>query len=278
LVPTPKLKTALREAHPHFIQDKYLGFVVITQSCDLVRRKGAMPSAPYVAIAAVRSLSAVLPKLLSTACDPWNSGIFPESRRESAKRLLERVFNQNEQGLGVFYLHPDHDVEIAEHAIALLRVSVALRHSHYDALVDARRGRLKPAFQAKLGWLVANLYGRAATEDWADQKNGGERLSKLIKEQLEDPSCVWEDDEAMRLAKEKGQLPPNLPREQALAAIADHRPKPLNERIADEVVKILLSVAKNRDAPLTLTDSQVTSIRQRAVNSPISRLLRRTPL
>lgn len=95
LLPSQVLRTALQQAHPHFTADKFLGFVVITQTCDLVRRPA--PSAPYVAVAAVRSLRSVLPKLLSSACDPWNVGIFPESRKDSARKLLERIFNQNEQ-------------------------------------------------------------------------------------------------------------------------------------------------------------------------------------
>lgn|GEM_PF-3185329 len=58
--------------------------------------------------------------------------------------------------------------------------------------------------------------------------------------------------------RESGQLPPNLPREQALAANADHWSKLLEERIADEVGKILRRVAKSRDVPPALAESKVS--------------------
>ena len=46
--------------------------------------------------------------------------------------------------------------------------------------------------------------------------------------------------------------------EQALAANADHWSKLLEERIADEVGKILRRVAKSRDVPPALAESKVS--------------------
>lgn len=271
LLPTQALRAALTQAHPHFTDDKFLGFVVITQTCDLVKRP--LPSAPYVAIAAVRSLRSVLPKLLKSACDPWNVGIFPESRKDLARKLLERLFNQNEQALGVFYLHPDGDIGLGEPAVALLRVSVALKAEHYEALVSARTGRLKTDFQAKLGWLVANLYGRAASADWSDQPSGKAQLDELIESYLDDPQCCWANDEAL-LATGKQALPPKVPKEAAIEALENARPAALKERIADEAVKALKVVAANRNAPIALTEDQLKAFRSRLVNSPIAGLLK----
>jgi hypothetical protein len=223
----------------------------------------------------VRSLRSVLPKLLAAACDPWNVGIFPESRKDSARKLLERLFNQNEQALGVFYLHPDGDLQIGEDAVALLRVSVALKSTHYEALVSARRGRLKIDFQAKLGWLVANLYGRAASADWTDQVGGKESLDALIDRYLDDPaSCSWADDEAMRLARAEGSLPPKVTVEQALEALESLRPSDLRERIADEAIKALQVIARNPAAPLELSDAQIKAFRSKLINSRIGGLLK----
>jgi hypothetical protein len=270
LLPTPELHAALTQAHRHFTAEKYLGFVVITQTCDLVRRPS--PAAPFVAIAAVRSLRSVLPKLLRSACDPWNVGIFPESRRDSARKLLERLFNQNEQALGVFYFHPDADLELGEPAVALLRVSVALRTEHYDALLTSRRGRLRLDFQAKLGWLVANLYGRAASADWGDAPGGKEKLAEIINGCLADP--LWANDEALMSAKTKKALPPDVSVEDAVKELERLTPPEIKERVADEAVLALQNVARHPKAPLTLTQEQLDAFRKRFVNGRLGGLLK----
>ncbi len=270
LLQTAELRAALTEAHPHFTKEKFLGFVVITQTCDLVRRPS--PATPFVAIAAVRSLRSVLPKLLRTACDPWDVGIFPESRRDSARKLLERLFNQNEQALGVFYFHPDADLELGEPAVALLRVSVALKAQHYDALLSARRGRLRADFQAKLGWLVANLYGRAASADWGDDPSGKDKLAAMISACLDDP--LWANDEALMSAQSKKSLPPNVSVEDAVKELARLTPPDIKERVADEAVLALQNVARHPKAPLTLSQEQLDAFRKRFVNGRLAGLLK----
>src|SRR5690606_23773322 len=128
------LRTHLRKIHPHFSQEKYLGFLVVSQSCDLVRRDGAC-SAHYITLAAIRSINAVLDKLLSQYTVPTFNGIYVAERKNSASELVERILNQNEQKNGLFYLHPDIDAGIAEPSVALLRVTIAVKSDNYDLLV-----------------------------------------------------------------------------------------------------------------------------------------------
>ena len=99
----------LGEVHPHFTDAKYLGFMVLSQSCDLVRRKRA-PAAQYIAFSPVRPLDAVLPKLLQSVAREIGPGLFRASSKEAARQLLERIIDQNEQKLGLFYWHPDADL------------------------------------------------------------------------------------------------------------------------------------------------------------------------
>ena len=129
--------------------------------------------------------------------------------------------------MGVFYLHPDADLGLGEPAVALLRVSVALKSTHYAALIAARAGRLKADFQAKLGWLVANLYGRAASADWSDQPGGQDQLETLINGYLDDPQCCWADDEAL-ITHGRNGLPPTVPVATAIEALEKLRPPDLS--------------------------------------------------
>ena len=54
---TEEIKTVLTEVHPYFLNDQYKYFMVLTQSCDLVRRNGSKCKTPYITLAAVRNFS-----------------------------------------------------------------------------------------------------------------------------------------------------------------------------------------------------------------------------
>ena len=197
LRPTEAIKDVFSQVHPHFRNDKYLGFLVATQSCDLVLRRG-VPKASYINLATIRPLAHVITKIFAEVVDADAAGIFCSSAKAEGRRLLERILNQNEQTIGLFFLHEDADAGIGEHSVAFLRVTVALRADHYNAIKDARTGRLAPEFQAKLGWLIGNLYSRPATPDWADKLGGKESSAALIDKYLNVPR--WIDDEIVRLA------------------------------------------------------------------------------
>jgi hypothetical protein len=162
--------------HPHFMKDKYTAFMVLTQSCDLVRRKQkngvSECRSRYINLAVIRPLDEVLPVLLDKECGKViingtvAEHIYEVESKRKAKQLLQRIFNQNEQALGIFYLPPKTSVKIAVPSVALLQVSVALRAvEHYETIRESRWGRLAPAFQSKLGWLVGTLFSRVATPD-----------------------------------------------------------------------------------------------------------------
>jgi len=167
------LERVFREVHPHFTSDKYIAFLVLTQTCDIARRQTDACRSRYINLAVVRPIADVLATFLDRMCEkveigePPIYGIYVSETKNKAHELLQRVFNQNAQTEGLFYLHPDAGVGITEHSVALLQVSVALRsHEHYGELVKARSGRLSEQFQSKLGWLIGNLFSRVATRDW----------------------------------------------------------------------------------------------------------------
>jgi hypothetical protein len=175
LARTNELVQLLSDVHAHFCDEKYLGFMVVTQSCDLVRRKGDDCKTHYITLAVIRSLNPILDMLFREFGTDHFKDVYIDERRTSAGHLVERILNQNEQSFGLFYLHPDSDAGVAEASVALLRVTIALRAEHYNLLIAARRGRLKAEFSNKLGWLIGNLYSRVATADWEDHEGNGFR-------------------------------------------------------------------------------------------------------
>lgn len=238
-----KLLELLERVHPHFCQEKYVGFQVITQSCDLVRRGNKRCDARHINICVIRPLSDLLLRFLDGTCRPITEGVYPTGDRGNATNLLSRVVNQNEQKLGLFFLHKDADAGIAFHSVSQLRVSIAIKRDHYDDLVAARRGRLDGLFQNKLGWLVGITYSRVATPDW-DKTN----CKSLIREILgnSNPLVEWIADEALaELTKFT-----HLPREQLLeAARSIELPEP-HEQIfhcIEDVLREVFDAGENDD-------------------------------
>ena len=270
LAPTDELRVVLKKVHPHFCADKYLGFAVATQSCDLVRRRGGAIKARYIGIAVIRSLKQVLPWVLAEVVRPVAPGVFPASAKQEAKRFLERLFNQNEQALGHFYLHSDAEVSLGEPSVALLRVKVALRAQHYDILLKARRGRLDPEFRAKFGWLLGNLYSRAASPDWSDVEGGKKQLEQMIEkylgEQIPGAGPTWIDDELVEAGRSAGIIFEGREHVDLLNDLEKHRPKARIDQIVEETVAVAARV-------LNPSDDQLRVLRNRLLNSSSLRKL-----
>lgn len=173
---TPEVIKILSQAHNHFMDEKYTAFIILSQSCDLSRRGGSTSSSRYINLAVVRPLVDILPQLIDSVCDHGNIGkercerFYTKETRYKAEMLIERIVNQNESKIGLFYLHPDADAGIAESSVALLRITIALRREHYDNLVLARAGHLTSEFQHRLGWLFGHIYSRVAIDDWEEDQ------------------------------------------------------------------------------------------------------------
>jgi len=120
-------------------------------------------------------------------------------------------------------------------------VITTLKSHHYDALIDARRGRLAPDFQAKFGWLVGNLYSRAATPDWADAAGGSEILSSLeklyLEEQITGCGPNWLEDALIIAGKKNDVVFNDRDITELTQELEQHRPASPFEVIVSEAVK-----------------------------------------
>ncbi len=270
LQPTHEIRSLLAEVHPHFNNDKYVAFVVLTQTCDLVRRDREPCKSRYVNLAVVRPLRDVLLPLLDRVCQRVRlggaavDGVYTFETKFRAEQLVERILNQNAQAEGLFYLHSDMAVGIAVPSVALLQVSVAVRaQEHYDKLVRARSGRLRDEFQSKLGWLIGNLFSRVATEDMPRIQR-----KQIIVELLEPADD--QDEEAPRwipgvnvpLAKKAKVTAAGLSRPEAAALLASYRPKPPREMAIGRVVESLKELLPE------ISESKVNELRNRLAADP----------
>ena len=265
IIAREKLLGVLEIVHKHFCDPKYLAFIVLTQTCDLVVRKSVC-KAKHISLAVVRPLSALLPELLQELCLSPRPGVFAKERREDAEEFLHRVLNQNEQAQGWVYLHPDGDVGIGEPAVALLRVSISLRaKDHYDLIRSARCGRLDIEFRNKLGWLTGNLYSRIDTTDWAEQEAGEVQEKSLIQDLLDAPvgdrAPLWVPTAWITEANKKIKLE-QVPDQQLDQVLRQFAPKPPLDVALGEVKKVVDQLRAD------FADHQVEAFNQRVDADP----------
>ena len=253
LSPSEDLRTIFDEVHPHFLDNKYIAFVVLTQSCDLIRRKEKRCSATHISLAVVRTLESLLHTFLDSCCEKVCEGAYTIETRRKARDLLERLMNQNEQALGLFYLHTDLDAGITTPSVVLLRVTISLRSEHYQTLQNSRRGRLLPEFIPKLGWLTGNLYSRVGTTDWIE-KIGSNKFEEIITEHLtgsrnetESGKTVWVKSSWVQAAVNSGVDTGVFTKENILQVLNQHRPPERKEMVIMAVSNVL-----RRKLPLLL--------------------------
>jgi hypothetical protein len=192
-----EIKALVREVHPHYLKDDYSHFIILTQSCDIVRLK-----APYLTLAAVRPLSLVLQREIEDEQShdlEREANCLSVAKRSKFTDFLTRLKNNNHTEY--FYLHEDPIFGFSEPRCAFLRLSIAIRTpAHYSKCLNARIFSLESTFKAKLGWLVGNIYSRVGTPDWVPDNATQREFTKSIDDLL-DSACLWVDKD--RLAKAK---------------------------------------------------------------------------
>lgn len=264
---TDIIRGLCEQVHPYFCNQKFLGFMVITQSCDLVRRKRNECSAHYINLAVIRSLEDILPNLFDSVCIPIAHNLYTIESKSEARKLLSRIFNQNEQALGVFYLHPDAQAGVAVPSLVLLRVSVSFRAEHYQTLANARRGRLKPEFQSKLGWLTGNLYSRVGTTDWHESPSREKEIDKLItlfmgtdENKQSEKYPLWVNKNRVDVARKSGEITDKTTRDGILSIIEKY-PVPNPKK---DIVKAVNNIIKNTIKDID--DQTIKKIENRLLN------------
>ena len=167
---TSAVAKSIGQEHRHYAETAdYSHFIVLTQSCDLVRRQGRF-KASCITIAVARPFGMVIDAYLDSHAknlDGTGFIYFTGKTFENAKRLLERHLNNTEPGH--FFLPATENSGLAEDLVVSLRLAIALDRKHYETLAQAKVAETADVFRAKLGWLKGDLYSRVATPDIDEQ-------------------------------------------------------------------------------------------------------------
>src|SRR6266853_207820 len=186
---TDAVNQLLQTVHPYYLQQPDYRFLqVLTQSCDLERRNGQCVTR-YITLAAVRPLSLVLQREIDEKRDELEreARVADAGYRQNVQHFVERLLNNNDARY--FYLHEQPEMGLAESHCTFLHLSIAVRASeHYDTCLAAKMLQLRSDFQAKLGWLVGNLYSRVGTDDWVPTEETTaefkEHVARLVNQEV----------------------------------------------------------------------------------------------
>lgn len=211
---TDALLSVLKKVHPYFLREEYKYFMVLSQSCDLVRRTAGECKTPYITLAAVREYSDFLERILvaNKLAEECNGFLFVnEKNRQRVTQLVERIYNNTESDY--FFLYKEDMFGISKSMVTYLKVSIALKSKlHYQECLDAKVVELSDEFKAKLGWLVGNMYSRVGTTDWASKMNDKER-KQMIEEDVNSRCIIGSKDQLNtikeRLQKAEGDIGKN---------------------------------------------------------------------
>lgn len=261
---TEELSMVLKNVHPYFLNGQYKFFMVLSQSCDLVRRNGKSCKTPYITLAAVRSYSDFLEKMFlkgKYAEKVDELLLMDEKNKDRAYQLVERVYNNTEPEY--FFLYKEEALEFPESMVAYLKVSIALKsNEHYNKCLNAKKIELTDEFKAKLGWLVGNMYSRVGTADW-----GGVMSDQSRKDMLNNDlnsMCIIGNKEQLKMLKREflEQREFSFNHEEAVEFISNIALKTKYDKVMDIIEEVIQTSGKK--IPVDEKEKLLKSIRSRS--------------
>ena len=162
---TDAVADCLGQAHRHYPQaPECTHLVVLTQSCDLVKRGGAF-RAPCITLAMARPFGNAVREFLQESSKTLKGTRYRYHTGTQIGKLrnrLERFINNTEDE---YFFLPGGHPRLSGDLLVHLRLTVALHRDHYDILAQAKVAEIKDVFRAKLGWLKGQIFSQVATPD-----------------------------------------------------------------------------------------------------------------
>ena len=177
-------------------QDKEKYVMVLTQSCDLVKTAKRKPKLTHINVCLIKSLKYVIQKLAIDEIKPVSVAeqrLMQRSALDELKDKLSKLLNNSDQK--TYFFLPKSE-PFTEDMVAILPLSFSFRVDHYDLLLQNRVLGLKQEFQAKVGHIISQLYGRIGTSDLFDWEWDDKKTRNYIKILLGDLNLSQVPDES----------------------------------------------------------------------------------
>lgn len=175
-------------------EDKYV--MVLTQSCDLVKTSKRKPKLSHINVCLVRSLKAVIARLIDDEIKPTaiaDKKVLERDAIDQLKDRLSKLLNNSDQKTHFFL---PKQSPFVEDMVAILPLSFSFRTDHYDLMLEGRVLGLKPEFQAKVGHIISQLYGRIGTPDLSDVDWDDKKTRNYINDLLQDSNLAQVPDKS----------------------------------------------------------------------------------
>lgn len=180
--------------------DQYM--MVTSQSCDLFRDGKRDPKPDHINLCTVRSFNRYL-KRVSESVGGFSTGyakVVERDRRVAISGHIAGVIN-NSNIKQEFFL-PKGSF-FSDNLIAFLTLSYPIKTESYDVILKERVCSLKPEFQAKVGYTIAELYGRVATSDLVGSGWEYDDITKCASEFLDQMKIYQVDSAHLKTVEEK---------------------------------------------------------------------------
>jgi len=268
---TEDIRSVLSQCHPYYAsKPDYAFLIVLTQSCNLTRRNSDC-KARYITLAAVRPVKTLIERELDkhqrSSIEKLNK-LCPEEHRHYVRDFLNKLLNNNLPEY--FYLAEEPQLGINSPHVAFLTLSVALKKEHYGKCVDARIAQLTDIFQAKLGWLVGDIYSRIGTPDWVPDQMPQMDFDAYLEKQLNEMS-LWVSKNCLEQLKTEQQLRRRehknknytIPRGEVLRLIGEFasEQESRKKRVVELLVKQASSTIKG------IQEDELRTLEQRLMNN-----------
>ena len=170
--------------------------IILTQTCDLVLNKEREISAPYINFVLAEPIDRYIDdeynEKLNKIYEKYSLQFAPDDKRNYTLRDREsildlvtkdfaRLFQNNDKYL--YFLVLPWGIKSRMYILNLTKV-FPFRRQHNKVFLKKSKYQLKPFFENKLGWKIANLYGRVATPDY--KKTDLKELTRNLLKRIED--------------------------------------------------------------------------------------------
>ena len=268
LVKTDELVEILKEVHPYFTNDEYKYFMVLSQSCDLVRRDGKKCKTPYITLAAAREYSDFFERTLIAEKMAENYHGFllvNEKSKIRVSQLVERLYNNTEPDY--FFLNKEDALEFPKSMVCYLKVSIALKSDlHYQTCLEAKKLELSDEFKAKLGWLVGNMYSRVGTTDWESKMTSIAR-KQMIEDDVNSHCVIGSKEQLKEFKKQLTEIPVSS-HDKAIEVLSNIIVQSKYDKVMDIIEKTMMNGYKK-----IKNEDKKTLMRAIKSNSSIKRLI-----
>jgi hypothetical protein len=275
---TKSLRDVLSEFHPYYAtHPDYAYLMVLTQSCDLALYNGNC-KARYITLAAIRPVETAIERELSKyqhSSVEVHGNLCSRDNEQWIRDFLIKLFNNNISEF--FYLAEDAEFDLDKAYAAFLKLAIPVKAEHYKECLSARFAQLEEIFQAKLGWLVGNIYSRVGTPDWVPVQTTQDNFNNRVEDTLK-KICLWVDDhilkdlnkEQQRRRKVEGKKYV-IPQDELIELITKYIEK--QEDIKDESARLIVKHIKEALPHLSPDDFDRLE-RQLMYNEEIRRFLK----